>query len=57
MALVVRVIVGAEAAVSVPLEGDVGCVCADTNAAAAKNTKARDSFFTIGLDLGEMRDF
>ena len=59
MALVVRVIVGAVLAegAGVLLEGDVDCVCADTKAAAARNTKAKDRFFTLGLDLGEMRDF
>ena len=57
MAFVVRMIVGAAAGVSVPLDDDGDCVCADTNTAAAKHTKARDSFFTMILDLGETERF
>ena len=32
-------------------------VCADTKAAVAKNTKDRDSLFTVDLDLGEIERF
>ena len=31
--------------------------CAHANVATAQKRKARDRFFTIGLDLGEMRYF
>jgi hypothetical protein len=39
------------------VDGDVVCVCADTSAAAAKKKTARDKFFTLVLDLGEIERF
>ncbi len=36
------------------VDGEVVWVCADTIAAAAKKMTARDSFFTLVLDLGEI---
>ncbi len=39
------------------VDGEVVCVCADTSAAAAKKKTARDKFFTLVLDLGEIERF
>ena len=68
--MVVRVTVGAAAGVIAPLEvvatvvvtvcvvvyddGAGAWVCADASAAAAEKTMARNAFFTIVLDLGEI---
>ena len=63
MALMVRITVGAGAALSTPLEVvatvcvvvdvDGAWVCADASAAVAEKTTARHNFFTMFLDLGE----
>lgn len=53
MALVVRETVAVAAGNEVELEV---CDCAQTSVAKAK-IRARDSFFTSVLNLGEMRDF
>ena len=49
-------VVGKACAVVV-FDDEVVCVCADTNAAAAKTKMARDGFFTSILDLGEKESF
>ncbi len=69
MALMVRITVGAGAALSTPLEVvatvvvvtvcvvvdvDGAWVCADASTAAAEKITARHNFFTVFLDLGEI---
>src|ERR1700746_2372646 len=59
----VRETVGAGAGVNAPLEavwpadGELVCVCADINAAAARKPSNRKRFFTELLDLGEIERF
>lgn len=54
---VAKVVVVTVCVVVVVDDGADGVVCADASPAVAKNTKARDSLFTVILDLGEIERF
>jgi len=54
--VVATVVVVTVCVVTVDAGDCAGCVCADTSAALAK-MKARDSLFTVILDLGEIEIF